>query len=317
MDQFLGWIAGLFAAIIPGAGAAPGPEFIGYVEADYVYAAAPSPGGTIESMAVQEGSEVAAGDVLFVLAHGQQDALLTAAEARVRAAQANLDNLRTGGRTAEVDVVRASLAQAQAQLSLGNAALARSQELFDKGLIPKAKLDQDAAAAQSAQAQVDQLSAQLEVAELPARTAQVANAEAMLAAAEADAQKAQSDLSDRTVKAAVAGRVETLFFAAGETAAAGMPVVSIIPGDALEVRFYVGETERVNLLLGQTVAVACDGCTDSLTAQLTQLASEPEFTPPVIFSRDERNRMVFLAKAALVAGSGLLPGQPVTVRPTP
>jgi HlyD family secretion protein len=311
MDEFLGWIAGLFAAIIPGHAAAP-PQFLGYVEADYVYAAAPSP-GTIESIAVGEGSTVNAGDVLFVLAHAQQTSQLAAAEARVTAAEATVENLKTGGRSAEIEVARANLDQAEAQLALANTALARTNELFDKGLAPQARLDTDQATADSAVARVAQLRAQLEVTELPARDAQLANAEAMLVAAQADAERARSDLSDRTIVAPVDGLVETLFYSAGETAAAGVPVLSIIPVDALEVKFYVGETERVNLKLGDTVSVTCDGCEAPISAILTHLASQPQFTPPVIYSRDERNRMVFLAEATLMDASGLLPGQPVTV----
>ena len=315
MDEFLGWFAGLFAAIIPGHAAAP-PQFLGYVEADYVYAAAPS-AGTIESIAVDEGTAVQAGDVLFVLAHAQQAAVVAGAEARVVAAEATVENLKTGGRSAEIQVARANLDQAQAQLALANAALARTRELFEKGLTPQAKLDQDQASADSAAARVAQLRAQLEVTELPARDAQLANAEAMLVAAKAEAERARSDLEDRTIVASVSGRVETLFFQAGETAAAGVPVVSIIPADALEVKFYVGETERVNLKLGETLTVMCDGCETAITATLSQLASEPQFTPPVIYSRDERNRMVFMAEATLADGSGLLPGQPVTVARAP
>lgn len=315
MDEFLGWFAGLFAAIIPGHAATP-PQFLGYVEADYVYAAAPSP-GTIESIAVDEGAVVQAGDVLFVLAHAQQAAVVAGAEARVAAAEATVENLKTGGRSAEIQVARANLDQAEAQLALATAALARTRELFEKGLTPQAKLDQDQASADSAAARVAQLQAQLEVTELPARDAQLANAEAMLVAAKAEAERARSDLEDRTIVASVSGRVETLFFQAGETAAAGVPVVSIIPADALEVKFYVGETERVNLKLGETLTVSCDGCETTITATLSQLASEPQFTPPVIYSRDERNRMVFMAEASLADGSGLLPGQPVTVARAP
>jgi HlyD family secretion protein len=315
MDEFLGWITGLFAAIIPGHAATP-PQFLGYVEADYVYAAAPSP-GTIESIAVDEGTVVQAGDVLFVLAHAQQQSQLAAAEARVTAAEASVDNLKTGGRSAEVEVARANLDQAQAQLALANAALSRTKELFDKGLTPQAKLDQDQATADGAVARVAQLKAQLEVIELPARDAQLANAEAMLAAARADAETARAALNDRTIVAPVSGRVETLFFNAGETAAAGVPVVSIIPDDALKVRFYVGETERVNLAIGDAMTVGCDGCETPIAATVSRIASEPQFTPPVIYSRDERNRMVFLAEATLADATGLLPGQPVTVGQSP
>ena len=268
MDEFLGWIAGLFAAIIPGHAAAP-PQFLGYVEADYVYAAAPSP-GTIESIAVDEGSVVAAGDVLFVLGHAQQASQVAAAEARVMAAEATVENLedrraRRGSRGGAGDARRRPWRSSRWPMRRWRG----RKELFDKGLAPQARLDQDQASADSAEARVAQLQAQLEVAELPARDAQLANAEAMLAAAQADAERARSDLSDRTIVAPVDGLVETLFYSAGETAAAGVPVLSIIPADALEVKFYVGETERVNFKLGDTVSVTCDGCEAPISATLT------------------------------------------------
>ena len=61
----------------------------------------------------------------------------------------------------KIEVARANLNQAEAQLALANAALSRTQELFDKGLAPQARLDQDQAAAESAEARVAQLEAQL------------------------------------------------------------------------------------------------------------------------------------------------------------
>ena len=140
------------------------------------------------------------------------------------------------------------------------------------------------------------------MAELPARDAQQWQAEANLAAAKADAEKARADLADRTVVAPREGRVERLYFAAGEVAGAGTPVVALLPAEALKVKFYVAEAERAALALGQTVAVACDGCAAGLTARLSYFAADPEFTPPVIYSRDERQRLSFLAEAVLAAG---------------
>jgi HlyD family secretion protein len=89
--------------------------------------------------------------------------------------------------------------------------------------------------------------------------------------------------------------------------------VALLPADALKVKFYVGEAERATLALGDTVGVSCDGCAEALTAQLSFFASDPQFTPPIIYSRDERMRLTFLAEATLESGAGLLPGQPVTV----
>ena len=312
MDQFLSWLTGLVALLVPGFGAAPGPSWNGYVEADYVYVAAAS-AGVIETVAVREGERVAAGDLLFALRQEQQAALLKAAEARVAVAAANAQNLATGSRAEEVDVIRASLGKAEADLALAETTLARSQKLAAEGLTPEARLEQDRATRASARAQVAQLRAQLAVAELPARDPVQVAAEASLAAARADADKARSDLADRSVVAPLAGQVERVYFRAGEMAAAGTPIAALLPDDALKVKFYVGEADRPGLALGDEVRISCDGCAEGLTATLSYFAADPQFTPPVIYSREERNRLSFLAEATLGDAGALRPGQPVTV----
>lgn len=311
MNQFLAWITGL-VALVPGLGPAAVPSWNGYIEDDYVYAAASTP-GTISSIAVREGDEVAAGQVLFVLDQTQQQSQYNAAEQRANAAEATLQNLQTGSRQDEIDVIQASLTKAQSDAELAKVNLARSQDLFDRDLEPQSKLDADKATAASADAAVAQLQAQLKVAQLPARDAQQVAAEASLKAAEADAATAKAALDDRTIKAPEAGRIERLFFKTGEVAAAGVPVLSMSGADALKAKFYVNEADRGSFALGQQVAVSCDGCAAGLTATIDYFASDPEFTPPIIYSRDERSRLVFLTEAVMDKQNGVLPGQPVTI----
>src|SRR5690606_15239076 len=134
--------------------------------------------------------------------------------------------------------------KAEADLALAKTNLARSAQLEKAGTVSAAKLEVDRNAVASAEAQVNQLKAQLAVAELPARSAQQVAAEANLAAAEADAEGARLNLEDRQVHAPAAGVVEKLYYAAGEVAAAGTPIVSILPARALEARFFVPEAAR-------------------------------------------------------------------------
>jgi HlyD family secretion protein len=311
MNEIMAFLTGLLA-LVPGLGPAPVPSWNGYVEADYVYVGAPSP-GTIDKVVAQEGLAVKAGDVLFVLDSRQQQAALRAAEARVDAARANAKNLATGSRDAEIDVIRANRDKANADLALAQSQSERSDKLLAEGLVPQAKADQDRATLRSAVAQVNQLEAQLRVAELPARDPQRLAAEATLVAAEADADKAREDLADRTVAAPADGRIERLYFSAGEMVAAGTPVLALQPEDALKVKFYLGEAERPGFALGDTLTVSCDGCNAGLSATVSYFGSDPQFTPPVIYSRDERSRLTFLAEATLTDGALLHPGQPVTV----
>ena len=296
-------IAGLFA---PHAS----PGWGGYVEGDTVYVAPAAP-GTLTALAVTEGQAVKPGDILFSLSMGQAKAALDGAEARVKAAEAHLQNLTTGGREADVDVVRASLKRAEAELSLAADTATRTEGLYKQGLVPLAKLTADQASLKSAEAAVSQLEAQLKVAELPARDAQQAEAEASLAAARADAERARADLADRTGTAPAAGKIEAIYFHPGEVVAAGTPVLSLLPYDGRKIILFLPEAARGGIALGDKLSVTCDGCPEGLVATLSRMDATPEFTPPVIYSRDERSRLVFRAEARIDAD--LAPGQPVTV----
>ncbi len=325
MDHALAWLMGLLS-FIPGVAQAPPPSWNGYAELDYVYAATPS-AGRIETLAVREGDAVAAGDVLFVLEASQQqaqyDAALArakAAEAQANAAEASLANLKTGARPEELQVTEASLAQAEASLALAQQNFSRSQDLFAKGNVPKSQLDQAQASLNAANANVVQLKAQLAVAQLPARDDQIAAAAASVAAAEAtvvaaiaDAANAKAMLDSRSIVAPEAGRIERLHFSRGEVAGAGAPVVSIAGDGALKIKFYVNEADRPGFHLGDVVRVSCDGCAAGLTATIEHFASDPQFTPPIIYSRDERSRLVFMTEAVMAEQNGILPGQPVSI----
>ena len=270
--------------------------------------------GPITSLPVKEGQAVKKGDVLFVLDHKGQDALLAAANAQADAADATLKNLQTGGRAEELAASRAAVTKAQADLSLAQGIFARSQTLFTQSVITQAQLDQNRADVQSAQAAVTQATAQLAVTGLPGRDQQQAAAAATLAAAQANADKAKADLTDRTVLAPADGMIERVYYNPGETAALGVPVTSLLPGNALKVEFFVDEATRQKFAMGQTVDVACDGCAPGLQGSVNYLASDPQFTSPIIYSESQRSQLVFLIEATLGDASGILPGQPVTVR---
>ena len=311
MNEFFNGLLAAMLALLPHQEAPAG--FNGYLEADYVYVA-PISTGRINAVAVAEGDTVAAGELVFALDTTQQHNLLNAALARVTAAEATLENLETGSRSAELDVIRASLSKAEADLAQAQSNLTRSERLAEAGTVPGVRVEQDRTARATAQAQVEQLRAQLAVAELPARSAQQVAAEANLRAAEADAERARQELEDRRVVAPVDGIVDKLFYTMGEVAGSGSPVVSLLPAGPLEAWFFVPEMQRASLSIGGAVRVTCDGC-DVLQASITHIASAPQTTPPIIYSREERNRLVYLVKAELEAANTLRPGQPITVLP--
>jgi HlyD family secretion protein len=316
MNTVSAWIMGVLGAVFPSLNPAAVTAYNGYAEGDFVYVA-PSAPGRIARIDAEEGASVAQGQLLFAIENTTQSAALRAAEAQVAMARANLDNLSTGSRGAEIEVIRASLAQAQADQRLALSTVQRSQQLLINGAVSQARFDSDTAVLQSADARVSQLEAQLHVAELPARDAQRIAAEAALDSALAQLDGARSALEDQTVRSPTAGRIDKVFYELGEVAGIGAPVVSILPPDDLKALFFVPEADRASVAIGQILAVTCDGCRPGITAKVTRLAMTPQYTPPIIYSRDERGRLVFRAEARLQDPGPLLPGQPLTLSPQP
>ncbi|GAB4385170.1 HlyD family secretion protein [Albidovulum sp.] len=310
------WLVAVIATVFPAFGGGPEAGYNGYVDADFVHVA-PAEAGRIASISADEGQRVFAGQQLFTLDSTRQRAALNAAEARVHVAEANLANLQTGSRAPEIEVIRAELARAEAELDLARSSAMRTEQLFARGNASQAQLDADRARLASARAQVAELKARLEVAELPARDAQRIAAEATLDAARAEAAQARSALDDRIVLSPETGIVDRRYFDPGEVVGAGVPVLSILPEGRLKAIFFVPEAARAAIAPGDRLRLGCDGCGPGIGAVVTRLAASPQYTPPIIYSREERARLVFRAEARIEGGEGLRPGQPVTLEPAP
>ncbi|MEJ2228989.1 MAG: HlyD family efflux transporter periplasmic adaptor subunit, partial [Alphaproteobacteria bacterium] len=143
------------------------------------------------------------------------------------------------------------------------------------------------------------------------------NAQAALREAEARVSASQTRLHRRKVHSSVAGVVQRVYFRPGEMVAAGRPVVAVLPPVNIKVRFYVPEAEMPRIRQGQTISIQCDGCESAIAAQVSYIADRAEFTPPVIYSREERAKLVFLVEARPEHPERLRVGQPVSVALTP
>ena len=134
-----------------------------------------------------------------------------------------------------------------------------------------------------------------------------------LRVAEARVNTSQTRLARRTGYAPVNGTVQQIYFREGETVPAQRPVLSIMPPGNMKVRFYVPETDLPKLAIGDEVRVTCDNCSADLTAKIYFIATSAEYTPPVIYSLDERNKLVYLIQARPSRPDALRVGQPVSV----
>jgi HlyD family secretion protein len=139
------------------------------------------------------------------------------------------------------------------------------------------------------------------------------DAEAALRQAKANLDASQTRLTRRDAFSPVDGTVEQVYYRPGETVPAMRPVVALLPPGNLKIRFFASEALLPQIKYDEVVAVSCDGCDKGLTAKVSFIARSAEFTPPVIYSLDERAKLVFLIEARPEHPEKFRVGQPVTV----
>ena len=288
--------------------------YVGYVEAEYVYVAAPQAGWLV-SAPRREGDRVETGDVLFELDAEQQAAMLTEAEARAAQADAQMRDVGAGAREPEIQALEAQLAEARARLVEARSERDRWMPLVREGNASKARGDQVTANYSSAMARVKAAEEEITVAKLGGRDAAQEAAAAAAAAAKAGQAQAEWVLSQRRVTAKISGQIEDVYHREGEFVSAGRPVVSILPPSALKVRFFAPQEDLPLYAVGDEIEVNADGLLAPVTATISYIATEAEFTPPVIYSVGSREKLVFMIEARLGEDINLRPGLPVDVTP--
>lgn len=292
----------------------PAPTLSGYIEGETLYMAAPV-AGTVAELSVRRGDRVTAGAALFVIEPDQRTAQGERAAAELRAALAQAEDARKGQRPVELGILEAEQDAAEAQAREAKAALGRTSALVKRGVYAEARLDDARNVHQSATARVAAAERRLAAATLGARTDQIRAADARVAEARAALAETGARLADMAPVAPATARVEDVFFQKGEWASANQAVVALIPDDRIHVRFFVPETEVAAYRVGQRIRFSCDGCPDTLGAVITHVSPRPEFTPPIIYSRETRDRLVFMVEARPEKGGTLVPGLPVDVVP--
>ena len=139
------------------------------------------------------------------------------------------------------------------------------------------------------------------------------DAEAALRQAKANLEWSQTRLGRRDAHSPADGTIEQVYYRVGETVPAGKPVVALLPPQNLKMRFFAPEPALPLIKYGETVAVSCDGCEKGLTAKVSYIARSAEYTPPVIYSLDERAKLVYLIEARPDQPEKFRVGQPVTI----
>ena len=268
---------------------------VGYIEADYVYVAAPASGWLV-SPPPGEGTMIAEGQALFALDTEFQQAARSEAQMRLNESEARLQDLETGARDVEIEALEAQLHEAEAALELARMERERWTKLADRGVASEARRDQVVAEEESAEARVETLQKNIETAKLAGREGEVAAAAAARNAAAAALDQAQWRLDERNVVSRTAGRIEEVFHRQGEYVAAGTAVLAVLPPTGLKVRFYAPQDRLPGIDQGAEVEISVDGTEKIYDGKIFFIAGEAEFTPPVIYTAETRDKLVFLVE---------------------
>lgn len=287
---------------------------VGYVEGEYVRIG-PIDTARIETVSVRRGERVAPGALLAELQADDARNAVAESEARLVQAQAQLANLLSGKRPEEIAVIEAVAASAKAQERESERALERRQDLFRRGVSTQADLDQAQTARDVATARVRETVANLNVARLAAREEEIKAARNQVAQAQAALDQAKWRLGQRKLTAPAAGIVTDLIRHPGELAGPAAPALTILPDGAVKLMIYVPEALLFGTTVGVQLDVRCSGCPDGMRATVSYVSQEPEFTPPVIYSAQTRQKLVYLVEARPEGGPAtrLQPGQIVDV----
>ncbi|TCM70064.1 HlyD family efflux transporter periplasmic adaptor subunit [Rhizobium sp. BK068] len=284
----------------------------GWVEADTLFIGADTSGRVVK-LDVAEGQAIAPGSPLFSLDSQTEEAAVGAARASLARLQAELELAEAKQkRPEEIDMLRASEREAVARLELAAQDLDRTRVLVERGTATKANLDTATATEAANRAVLDNVRSQITLANLPARIEMLRQSREAVAAAKSDLASAKAALASRFVSAPATGSIETVYYRAGEVVPAGRPIVALLPPENIRIRFFVPEGEIALFSLDQSIRVACNACRPT-DAKISFIAKNAEYTPPVIYSLEERAKLVYRVEAVPADPKALRPGQPVDV----
>lgn len=302
-----------FAASLFSACAAPAPLAVGYVEGEYALLA-PVEVAEVKNVSVRRGDHIAAGATLAALEDSDAKIAVAQAQAALAEADAQLANLQIGKRPEEIAVLKAAVDMARAQQADTQRKVDRLSDLYQKGTATQADFDTAETTLKTAVAQVEQAEANLAVGKLPARPEEIKAAENQVAQANASLDQARWRLAKRVITAPAAGRINDIIRNPGDVAGPQAPVISMLPDGAVKLTLYLPERAFSSVKVGTMLDVHCDGCKPGLQARVSYVSPDPEFTPPVIYSLETRQKLVYLIEAKPVGDkTRLQPGQIVDV----
>ena len=291
-------------------------EASGTVEATEAQLGFQSP-GRIEAIRVREGDRITLGDTLALLEHAELSARLDQARAQHNAARALLAELQSGSRQEERVQAREALQAATSRFTDAERELGRARRLLDAGALSQEQFDRARLSLDVLRTQKEQAEQQLRMVETGPRPERITGQQAAVAQAEAAVRQAEAAVSNTVIRAPFTGVITVRHRENGETVAPGAPVLTLMNLDDRWVRIYIPETQVGAVHLGTEATITADTYPERIYGgAVSFIASQAEFTPRNVQTREERVKLVYAVKVRITQDStyDLKPGLPADVR---
>lgn len=315
MDYRKGWLLSAALLLFPGCKPQEENTIHGYIDADYIYIPSAT-SGILKSLTVNKGQQVKKAALLFAMNNEKEQQEVNLAQAQLARERQVLTDLSSGKRKEELAVLHAQRRQASEALALAESKLARERKKYQQQLLSEYDFEQIKRERQQKASAVDEIDRRITAESLPARTAQYTAQQHLIEAAQATLAKAVWANQQTSRYAPVSARVFDIFSYPGEWVPAGKAVLSLLPPENIKIRFFVSALRMSQLRYAQTISIR-PLAGQPLLAKINYISPQAEYTPPLVYSNQRREKMVFLIEAVpqdpQTASTQLHPGMAVTV----
>lgn len=286
----------------------------GYAEGEFVNVSS-TQSGKLDKLFVARGAQVTQNTNLFALECESEVLTLQQAQADLAAAEATLRDYQKGSRPEELKVIEAQLSQAVASAENAAKQYERNSALFPTNAVSKTQLDDSEALAKSSEAKVKELKNSLKVATLSKRTDQITAQQKRIEQLRSILKQAQWKIDEKGVKSRYNALVYDTLYREGEFVPQGGIIVRLLPPENIKIRFFVPQNIAESLKIGTNITIIQRSDGKNLPARVTYISPEAEFTPPIIYSNESKNKLSYMIEAYPSKNDAPLlhPGQPVEV----
>lgn len=288
--------------------------FSGYAEGEFVNVSS-TQSGKLDKLFIKRGDKVALNANLFALECDSELLALKQDTEDLAAAEATLRDYQKGSRPEEINVIEAQLSQANANADNSAKQLSRNKALYPSNAISKNQLDDSEALAKATEAKVKELQNALSVAKLAKRSDQISAQKARIGQLKALVAQAQWRVNEKSVKSRYDALVFDTLYREGEWVNTGGIIARLLPPENIKIRFFVPQKVAESLQIGHDVSIISRSDGKQIAAKVTYVSPEAEFTPPIIYSNETKDKLTYMIEAypQKIDAPKLHPGQPVEV----